>query len=73
MVISSTKLRENIYRFLDNALKTGEAIEVRRKGRVLRIVPEPPVSRMAQLRRRPTIVGNAEDLVHMDWSGEWKP
>ena len=73
MVISSTKLRDNIYQILDEVLKTGQPIEVRRKGRFLRIVPEPPTSRMAKLRRRPTISGNAEDLVHMDWSGEWKP
>jgi len=73
MVISSTKLRENIYQILDEVLKTGEAIEVRRKGRFLRIVPEPPPSRMAILRRRPTIKGDAGDLVHMDWSKEWKP
>ena len=73
MVISSTKLRENIYKILDEVLKTGEPIEVRRKGRSLRIVPEPPASRVAMLRRRPTIKGDAGDLVHMDWSGEWKP
>ncbi|MFA7343258.1 MAG: hypothetical protein WC003_03035 [Terrimicrobiaceae bacterium] len=73
MVISSTKLRENIYRLLDESLKTGEEIEVRRKGRSLRIIPEPPASRLALLRHRPTIKGDAEELVHLDWSGEWKP
>lgn len=73
MAISSTKLRENIYQILDEVLKTGLPIEVRRKGRSLRIVPEQPVSRMANLRRRPTIKGNPEDLVHRDWSGEWNP
>lgn len=73
MAISSTKLRENIYQILDEVLKTGQPIEVRRKGRSLRIVPEQTVSRMANLRRRPTIIGNAEDLVHRDWSGEWNP
>jgi len=73
MVISSTKLRENIYQLLDEVLKTGETIKVRRKGRFLRIVPELPASRMASLRRRPTIKGEAGDLVHMDWSKEWNP
>ncbi len=72
MTISSTKLRENIYQILDEALRTGQPIEVRRKGRFLRIVPEVAVSRMAKLRRRPTINGDAGDLVHLDWSEEWK-
>jgi len=73
VVISSTKLRENIYQLFDNALETGEAIEIRRKGRSLRIVPEPPVSRLAALRPRSTIKGDPESLVHLDWSGEWNP
>jgi prevent-host-death family protein len=73
MAISSTKLRENIYQILDEVLRTGRPIEIRRKGRSLRIVPEAPVSRLAKLRKRSTIRGNAEDLVHIDWSGEWKP
>jgi len=34
VVISSTKLRENIYQLLDNALETGEAIEIRRNGAI---------------------------------------
>lgn len=72
MTVSSTKLRENIYQILDTALKTGEPVEIRRKGRTLRIVPEPVVARLASLRRRPTIKGDAEDLVHVDWWGEWK-
>lgn len=72
-VISSTKLRENIYQILDEVLRTGQSIEVRRKGRSIRIIPEPLPSRLAMLRRRPTIKGNAEDLVHIDWSEEWKP
>jgi hypothetical protein len=73
MAISGTKLRENIYQLLDQALETGEALEIKRKGRTLRIVPEPRPTRLAQLPRRPTINGDPEDLVHLDWSGEWKP
>lgn len=73
MAISGTKLRENIYQLLDQALETGESLEIKRKGRTLRIVPEPRPSRLARLPRRPTIMGDPEDLVHMDWSGEWKP
>lgn len=73
MTITSTKLRENIYQILDAVLETGEPVEIRRKGRTLRIVPDPPEERLARLRRRPTIVGDAGDLVHLDWSGEWKP
>jgi len=73
MAISSTKLRENIYALLDEILETGKPLEVDRKGRKLLIIPEPPKSKLARLRKRGTIKGDPEDLVSMDWSGEWKP
>jgi hypothetical protein len=73
MSVSSTKLRENIYALLDEVLETGKPLEIRRKGRKLFIVPEPPSSKLARLRKRPTIKGDPEKLVHRDWSKEWKP
>ncbi len=73
MTVSSTKLRENVYALLDEVLETGTPLEVKRKGRKLLIVPQKPVSKLSRLRVRPTIQGNPEDLVHLDWSKEWKP
>lgn len=73
MKISATKLRENVYKILDEVLETGEPLEVSRKGRTLIIVPKPPPSKLSRLHPRPTVKGDAEDLVHIDWSGEWKP
>ncbi len=40
MRITASKLRENIYQILDEAISTGTPVEVIRKGTVLRIVPE---------------------------------
>lgn len=73
MTVSSTKLRENVYALLDEVLETGTPLEVERKGRKLLILPQDPVSKLSRLRVRPTIKGDPEDLVHLDWSGEWKP
>jgi len=73
MVISGTKLRENVYRVLDEALETGVPVEIKRKGRTLRIIPERKVSRLEALRQRPTLKGDPEEIVHLDWSGEWNP
>jgi hypothetical protein len=74
MVLTASKLRESIYRVLDHALETGEVIEIERNGRRLRIVPDEPRTRLDRLVRRPeVIIGDAEDLVHRDWSNEWKP
>lgn len=74
MSISASKLRENIYRLLDEVLETGIPLEVERNGRKLTIAPEDPPSRLGTLTRRPdVVVGDPEDLVHVDWSSEWRP
>jgi prevent-host-death family protein len=76
MKVTASKLRENIYRLLDQVVETGVPVEVVRRGRRLKIVPadEPARSKLARLEPRPeAIVGDPEELVHLDWSGEWKP
>ena len=76
MVVTASKLRADIYRLLDLVLDTGEAIEIERRGRRLRIVADdrPAVSRLAAAHPLPgVIVGDPEELVHLDWSGEWRP
>ena len=37
-------VRQNIYQLLDQVLDTGVPLEIERKGRKLRIVPEPPLT-----------------------------
>ena len=71
MKITASKLRENIYNILDQALETGVPVEVERKGRILKIVPPPKQSRLAKLKKRKYLVGDPESIVHMDWLKEW--
>lgn len=70
--ITASKLRENIYRILDEAIATGTPVEVVRKGRVLRIAPENHVSKLSRLKKRPrAFKGNPDDVIGLDWSKEW--
>jgi antitoxin (DNA-binding transcriptional repressor) of toxin-antitoxin stability system len=74
MRVTASKLRENVYRILDEAIETGVPVEVIRKGSILRIVPEKPVSRLAKLekmKKRDNFVGDPDDLLGMDWSIYW--
>jgi hypothetical protein len=73
MSLSASKLRENIYRILDQVLETGVPVEIRRKGRTLKIVPDDPPSKLSRLQKRDVMVDDPESYVHLDWSGEWKP
>lgn len=75
MAITASKLRADVYRILDEVLATGQPVEIRRGGRTLLIVSaDASTSRLARLRPRPDlVVGDPDDLVHVDWSGEWQP
>jgi len=66
--IKPTKLRENIYRLLDQVLETGVPIEIKRRGKKLRIVPMEDIDKFQNLEYRPEIIrGDPEDLIHIEW------
>lgn len=71
MRITASKLRENVYRILDEAIATGVPVEVVRKGTVLRIVPENRSSKLARLKKRSAFVGDPDEIIGKDWSSEW--
>lgn len=74
MAMSASELRQNIYRLLDEVLETGVPLEIERKGRTLRIVPEERYSKLDRIvGREDALVGDPDDIIHMDWSKEWKP
>jgi PHD/YefM family antitoxin component YafN of YafNO toxin-antitoxin module len=73
VVITPSKLRENLYRILDRVLDTGEPVEIERRGRRLRIVAEPKRRKLDSLKRRDYLNVEPDELVHIDWSGEWRP
>ncbi len=73
MALTASKLRENIYRVLDEVLATGQPVEIERNGRRLLIVADDQPSRLSRLvKRSDIVVGNSEDFVHLDWSSEWR-
>jgi len=73
MAISISALRQNIYKLLDQVLKTGTPLEIDRNGERLLIVPGPDHDKLKKLRKRKVMKCEPEELVHMDWSVEWKP
>ena len=73
MAIKTSFLRENIYRILDQVLETGIPVEIERRGKILRIAPAEPTSKLDNLKPRPYLLSDPEELVHLDWSDEWRP
>lgn len=71
MKVTASKLRENVYKILDETIATGVPVEIVRKGVVLRIVLDQPPSKLARLKKRNLFVGDPDDIIGMDWSSEW--
>lgn len=74
--ISATELRANVYQILDEAMLTGEAVAIYRSGQTFWLVPPTKKAAKSKLKNLPKIdliVGDPEDLVHMDWSSYWHP
>jgi hypothetical protein len=73
MKVTASKLRENVYRILDQVLQSGTPIEIKRKGRTLKIIREDSPQKTSRLIKRKIIRGSPQQLIHLDWSKEWKP
>ncbi|MFT4289275.1 type II toxin-antitoxin system Phd/YefM family antitoxin [Nocardioides sp.] len=71
MAVTATQLRADIFRLLDRVLETGEPLEIKRNGRILRVVSTPPESKLSRLVRREGVVnGDPDDLAELqvyDW------
>jgi hypothetical protein len=76
MARQSSKItnQESLIHILDKVAETGVPLEVRRKGKRFIITPVQERRKLDKLEPHPEfIVGNPDDLVHMDWSSEWEP
>ena len=71
---SETNNNKEILNILDQVAKTGAPMEIERKGKRLLISSAEKRRNLDRLKDHPDfIVGNPDDLVHIDWSAEWKP
>ena len=74
MVLNASQLRKNIYKLLDKVAQTGIPIEIDRKGKRLRIISVKKPSKLDNIKKKDGILNcDPEELVHIDWSHEWKP
>ena len=73
MRLTASRLRQDIYRILDEVLQSGVPVEIERRGQILKIVPPREVSKLDSLRPRDFLNTAPENIVHIDWSDTWRP
>jgi prevent-host-death family protein len=71
MVLTASKLRQDVYRILDRVADTGAPVEVTRRGKRIRISLVDAPGKLERLTRRKVLRVEPETIVHMDWSDEW--
>jgi len=71
--ITPSAFRRDIYNLLDKVINTGVPIEIKRKGKVLRIINPEKVDVFSNMKQRDILNCDPEEITHIDWSKEWKP
>jgi hypothetical protein len=73
MALSASALRQDLYKKLDTVLRTGIPLEIKRhKGR-LRIVSVKKKTKLSNLKKRTVMKCAPEEIIHLDWSKNWRP
>ena len=72
MMIKPSQFREDIYNLLDKVIKTGVTLEIKRKGKVLKVVLDKGASKLLNLRKRDVMSADPNYFVHLDWSKKWR-
>lgn len=68
--LSPTALRHNLFKVIDEVIKTGVPAEIERKGHTLKIIVDEKRDKLANLKQHHAIVGDPEELVSLK-VGEW--
>ncbi len=73
MRLTASKLRQEVYKILDEIIRTGKPAEIERNGNVLRIVPVvSSYTKLSKLKSRKLCSEDSDNFEHIDWTKEWK-
>ena len=51
MIITASSLRQNIYKLLDSIIYSGKPLEIKRKGKILKIIPPEKGNDLTKLKK----------------------
>ena len=71
-MITPSEFRKDLYNMLDRVIKTGLPLEIKRKGKVLKIIIDEKPDKLKNLKKRDIIKCKPDELIYNDWIKEWK-
>ncbi len=71
MAITTSELRQDIFKILDSVIEMGRPISVKRKGQIIQLVPEIKKNKLDNLKAHNYSDEPLEAFDHIDWSYEW--
>jgi hypothetical protein len=71
-MITPSKLRQNLYNLLDQVIKTGKPIEIKRNNKVLKIIMEPSKTKLDNLKKRDVFNCEPDEIINNNWEKEWE-
>lgn len=73
MKLTASKLRQEVYKILDEIIRTGKSVEIERNGSILKIVPvEHKFNKLSKLPKKRLTNEDSDNFEHIDWTEEWK-
>ena len=71
-MIKPSQFREDIYNLLDQVIETGTPLEIKRKGKVLKVMLDKKASKLSNLKKRDVMSTKPDYYIHLDWSKKWR-
>ena len=71
-MIKPSHLREDIYNLLDRIIETGIPLEIKRKGKILKVMLDKKASKLSNLKKRDVMSTDPQSYIHLDWSKKWQ-
>ena len=73
MEITAAEFRQNVYKFLDEVIKTGKPLVILKEGKKLQLSPylEEKAEKRSFFKKKDTQVNEPDEHIHVDWSKDW--
>ena len=72
MMIKPSQFREDVYNLLDRVIETGVPLEIKRKGKILKVTLDKKAGKLSNLKKRKVMSTNPDYYIHLDWSKKWR-